>query len=250
MIRVRDRRAARHALKDLTGVGVKLPKSVADAAAVLDRIEAEAPTEPAPNAVSEAILNDEPADVIDALIAQHLGYDHHQQQHMRAMDTAGARILTAILSEADDIHAQLATQAGKLIEDIHAAAEVNAPVDQLVRDGRTKDARLVATADANVAQLQTLYGLRNQYLARGVQATSVGDVEAGVWEDPELADHHHRQQPTTFGTWAIIIRAGGRLWFPTPEQAREVAAPIAERRAEAAAEAAAAARGFGTAIFG
>lgn len=233
MIRNRDRAAARHALRDLEAVGVKLPKAVSAAVTVLDRIEAAPPTAPDPNAVATAILADEPVDVITALVAEHLAHDHHRQQHRYALDTAGARVLGAILAEAGGIHQQLAAQADELIARIEAAAKINADVATLVRAGRTADAQVVATADADVAALQQLYSVRNTYLG---SATNVGGVEGGVWRDPDHAERHYHQAPTVFGSWAAIIRAGGELWFPTAEEAQAVAEPIAAERQRQARE--------------
>lgn len=244
-----ERYRARAALKDLAAHGVDWPGRVTAAVATLDRVEATPPTAPDHNAVARLIIDDADPDTIAAAVAEHVGAIHHAQQHRLAVDMAGQRVLAAILAERDDIHAQLKALADGLIAQITAAAAVSGTLPDLIRQGNTNEAKVLADAEPAAETLRQLYDLRNTLLVPAGLSTSVNGIEGGVWEDPGLADRHYHQAPSLFQSWAAIIRAGGVLWFPTAEQAHEVAAAIAARRAEEA-RAAAAGQRVGLVAFG
>lgn len=164
--------------------------------------------------------NAKPA-AIDAAIAAHVGEAHRTQQHARAENVLGGRVLTAILDDRDRLHRELADRADTLIDKLHRAADITDNITDLVRAQRTDDAALVATIEPDAEQLRQLYYVRDTYLTPPTAQWSTGWWSCQHWAAPWSVEHPGAHDDTLWGTWRATIRAGGTLWFPTWEQATE-----------------------------
>ncbi|MGH3555193.1 MAG: hypothetical protein ACRDT5_21920 [Mycobacterium sp.] len=210
---------ARSALRDLEQHNVKLPKAVTAAVAVLDRVQGSTPPEPQPNAVAEAIVNDAAREEVGRLLHTVASYQQHRQAVFVAAKIAAGRVLAEIRRAADELHQQLAVQAAELIGQMAAAAQIDVPLQSLVRAGRDADARVVVDADTNAARLTALYAIVAEHLYP--RATwGVDNVDCRQWVDPRKVQH----APNVLAG----LRAGGELHLARPDQAQAAAAPIAE----------------------
>src|ERR1700739_43642 len=226
----------RDVLKQFDQRGIAVGDGVNTAVAVLDRIEDAPRTQSEHPAIREAILADADGDEIEALLLQELGFERLRSEHARARITAAVRVLSAILRARDELHPQLRELADDAIANLNVVAGIgSASLDTLVRDRRVKEAQALAEVGIVAAELDALYSLRDRFLVPGgVQALSVGHVNASRWRDPIVAEHHASGR-TLAEQYISGLRAGVELWSSTPEEAVEVAQPIyakLQRKAE------------------
>ena len=156
---------ARSVLAALNARGIEQPHTVAQAVAVLDRIEADKPAEPHPQALHDAIVAGATPDELDAIVLRDLGSHRIRTAFEQARLTAAVAVLRAILDARDEIHAHLAEQAATLIGKLEAIAALDdARLDTLIREGRTGDARALADKEIVGQELSELHQLRDLYL--------------------------------------------------------------------------------------
>ena len=235
---------ARSVLAALNARGIEQPHTVAQAVAVLDRIEADKPAEPHPQALHDAIVAGATPDELDAIVLRDLGSHRIRTAFEQARLTAAVAVLRAILDARDEIHAHLAEQAATLIGKLEAIAALDdARLDTLIREGRTGDARALADKEIVGQELSELHQLRDLYLTPpGVDVRPSG-VDCTVWVDPRKAAHLHGDSRAD--VFLDGIRRGAQLWYPSAEQAAEAAAPIAARLAREAQQRKEAQHGLG-----
>lgn len=202
-------------------LGIELSPEANDLVKRLQTLRANKP-EPAPHDAVALLIADSAKDaVIDQAIAFHVGQNHRIQQHARAENILGARILAAILDDRDRLHNQLKAQAEPIIERLHRAADITDNITDLVRAQRTDDAALVATIEPDAESLRQLYFLRDRYTTPPTAQWSTGFWSCQHWQNPWDIEHPAAHDDTLWGTYRSSIRAGGQLWFPTWEQATE-----------------------------
>jgi hypothetical protein len=236
----------RDVLKQFGDRNIEVPDSVTTAVEVLDRVEAAAPVEPPHDAIRKAILAGADDDAINALLLQDLGHTRLRGEHGQARIDAAGRVLGAILRSRDDLHPQLRELAVAAIATLTTVAELGgASLDTLVRERRVKDAQALAEVDIAAVELDALYNLRDRFLTPGGgQALTVGHVNASRWRDP-IAAGHYVSGSTLAEHFASGLRAGIELWYPTPEEAVEVAQPMYAKLQRKAEEIAAKQRSVG-----
>jgi hypothetical protein len=207
---------ARTDCNELTELGIKLPKPVADALAVLDGIGQ--PTPPAPGALVNAVLDGASQDDLDRLALAELAAPLVRDAYGRASIAAADDVTAAIRTSRNEIHTALAKLATAAIDKLTTAATIDEPLEALVRAGRHTDAETVVAADLTAATLDRLYRTRERLLwPRGRYPVAA----VTRWREPEYAGHGFLEG----------IRAGGTLWFPDFESACELAEQIqAEQR--------------------
>jgi len=171
---------------------------------------------------------------------------HVRSAYMQAAQTAAQAVLRSILDAAGPIHEQLAAQAAENISQLERiAAQGNASLADLVRDGDTDAARLHADRELIGTELLNLYNVRDTALfPGGLQAARVGHFDCTRWVDPNAPEHHHRSGTITEG-FIGGLQVGGRLWFPTAQLAKEAAAPLFDEWQRGAEHAAATRRNAG-----
>ena len=225
----------RNLLAALDARGIDQPAPVADAVAVLDRIEDDKPAEPEQLALHDAIVAGATPDELNAVVLAELGSHRIRTAFEQARLTAAVDVLRAVLDSRHEIHEHLAAQAAGLIEKLEAIAALDdAKLDTLIREGRHDDARLLADKEIVGQELSELHQLRDLYLTPpGVEVRPSG-VDCTIWVDPRKAPHLHGD--TRADVFLDGIRKGAQLHYPSAEQAAEAAAPIARRMAQEAQE--------------
>jgi hypothetical protein len=236
----------RTVLKQFDDREIELPETVTAAVAELQRIQAEHPAEPEHAALHDAVLAGADRAELDRLLLIELGAQRLRVAYTQATLTAADRVLGAIMRARDEIHPQLRALADDAIAKLTAVAKLgDATLDALVREGRHDDAQAVAAVDITAAELNELYNLRDQHIVPGgAQALSVGHVNASRWRDP-IAAAHYSGGATLAEQFLTGLKGGVELWFPTPEEAVEVAQPIYARLQAEAEEVAAHQRSVG-----
>lgn len=230
--------------------GIEFPQVVADALAVLDRIEAETPKTPSQTAIREAILAGTTGDNVDRLILADLGAQRLRTEHEQARIEAALLALRAIRGAHDAIYPQLKAQADRAIAHLEAVARMDgARLEDLVRDGRHDDAQLLVSVEATATELSQLWTMRDSYLFDRNGAT-VGMIDCSRWRDPRISSHHSRGDETLVQVLIKGLRRGGELWFPTQGEAIAAAEPIVAESERKASELAAKqrAQGFTVAV--
>lgn len=230
--------------------GIKFPKSVTDALAVVDRIDAQTPPTPSPTAIREAILAGASDDEIDGLLLAELGAQRLRSEHTQARVEAALLALRAIRSAHDAIYPQLKAQADKAIAHLEAVAQMDdARLEDLVRDGRHEDAQLLVAVEVTAAELSNLWTLRDTYLYDR-DGAAVGMINCSRWRDPRIIDRHARGDETLVQALLNGLRRGGALWYPTQAEAIAAAEPIVAETERKNAELAARqrAQGFTVAV--
>ena len=78
----------------------------------------------------------------------------------------------------------------------------------------------MACADSDAAELRDLYALRDRYLTPSGSHWSTGWWSCETFSNPwDISGRHADHGGTLWGHWRANIRAGGRLWFATYEDA-------------------------------
>lgn len=226
---------ARNLLADLDGHGVQLDAPVLNAVENLDRIEAGKPAETDPQALRDAIVDGATPAQLDALVLAELGSHRVRTAYEQARLVAAVRILNAILDDRDSIHEQLAEHAHECIEKLERINALDgAPLDTLIREGRTEDARLVADASITGETLNALYQIRDLALTPADAELRPYGFDVSRWRSPAAVQHGHG---TTVAEVLLDgLSRGGRLWFPNVEEQHEALAPLVaehERSAQA-----------------
>lgn len=215
---------------DLTRVKVNLPKPFQVALDKLARIEAARPVAPTPAEISDAIL----AEDFD-LARQLATYDADAPTLRNTWDDAVARAAKsarrALTGHGDQITTALAKLAVPHMESLTAAAAVGgSDIAALLRDGRTKDAEVVARLEHSAGELAALYGLRDR-VCEGADFGQEYGQDCRYWQDPRqvvLARAQSSREPSRGGLYVLGIRAEAGLWFPTPGEANAQGAKIRE----------------------
>jgi hypothetical protein len=240
----------RDVLKQFAARNIKVPQSVNDARAVLDRVEAATPQEPEHDAIRKAVLAGADDDEINALLLADLGSTRLRAEYGQARIDAAGRVLRTILRAADELHPQLRELADEGIAKLTTVAELGgASLDTLVRDRRVKDAQALAELDIVATELDALYQLRDRFLTPGgAQAFTVGGaVNAGRWRDP-IAAGHYATGSTLADQFVSGLRGGAGLWFPTLDEGLAVAQPIYDKLQRQAEQTAARRRSEGSTV--
>lgn len=242
---------AADARKQLHARGVELPEAVTAAYEVLDRITAAAPATPEPGAIRAAILDGANAATIDGLLLAELGHSRLRVEWAQARIDAAGRVLRALRQNTETVHDQLKVQAVELIDQLDHIAGLDQPLDALVLDGRHDDAQLLAQVDTIAAELDALYTIRDRFLlpsAGRPDQIAVDGINCSRWRDPRPVSRHARGNRSIAESFTDGLRAGGKLWYPTAEQAVQAAQPIAAEEATAREAAARAQRGVGSTV--
>lgn len=179
----------------------------------LTELRANPPAEAPRNQVAELIVDAaKPAEVDRALaraVSQHLRIG----QQRLAQQIAGQRMLDALLADGDRVHAELAATANPIIERLHHAALLDETVAELARARRVDDAHALATASADVDELNDLFTIRNSYLTAPGSQWSTGWHSCAIWSNPWAIGHVAENGGSTWDRWRAVIRAGGRLGY-------------------------------------
>lgn len=178
------------------------------------------PPQPAHNAVAILIADNADPATIDAAIATNVGQAHRVQQHALAANILGQRVLDALLADSERIHAELAVTAEATIERLHRAAAIDETITELTKQRRTEDAHILACIDSDAEQLRSLFYVRDAYLTSPDARWSTGWWNCKQLKNPWDVGHPQPADDTVWGVWRAQIRAGGRLWYPTVDQAR------------------------------
>jgi hypothetical protein len=160
------------------------------------------------------------------------------------VDAAGIA-LAALRDSADAILPKLQEQAEDCIQKLTAVANLGgARLEDLVKAGRTDDARQLAAVDVVAAEADALYEIRD-FFAGGAHTLSVNGVDVSRWRDYELAQHHVRgNSPAARYIAGLTAKVG--LWCPTPTEAREAAQVLADKFSATASAVAATRRSQGS----
>lgn len=218
------------ARKQFAARGVKLPKAVAVAYETLDRIRATQPKQPATDVLRQLILGGaDEGTVTQALLAE-LGHSRLSQEWRQAEIDAAGGVLNVMRSEHDALYPQLAERAAQQIAHVeHVAALDGARLEDLVREGRHADAEKVATVDVAGNELHTLYELYAGYVApQGHRGMLVDDWDCTRYVDPRPAQRHHRGDHSIAEGFVHAVRNGAVLHYPTHDEARAAAEPLAD----------------------
>lgn len=208
----------RTALSRFAELGITLPKTVIDARDALTKIEKAAPKPPAPGALAQAILDGASEDEQLRIAMIELTLNTRREGYSRARAAAAEAVFEAIRASKDEVHQSLSKLATAAIEKLRKTADVHdVPLEALVRAGRHKDAELIASANVVERQLEALYRLR-QDLLWPADRWLVQPVDR--WFHPDHAGHGFIEG----------LRVGGRLWFPTFEEAAARAGDLQAQR--------------------
>lgn len=205
---------------------IVLPAEAAGWFAKLTELRETRPSAPAHDAVARLLADSAKPAAVDKALAAHLAAQHLANQHRLAEAIVGQRVLDAILADRGDLHRQLAEIATGHIVQLHKAAAVDDSIADLTRQGRTDDARLVATVEGDVERLRQAFHVRDSYLTPqpGPQRWSTGRWNCSAFRNPWEIQHPAMETEGLWGVWRANIKAGGQMWFPTVEEAREASA--------------------------
>lgn len=227
---------ARAALKQLDQHGIPLPAAVAQAVEVLDRIEATPIPDPSPHAIHDAVLDGADLDELNGIALHQLAHSRVRDGWAQARLTAAIEVLNTLMAARDELHAQLAPLAEDHIEKLTKIANLGeVRLDELIRNGRTDDARLLADKELIATQLDKLFQFRDAILTPVSLDARPEGVDCSRWRNPRKVRNLH---PTTVTDGFIAgIQRGGQLWYPSADEAAAAAEPIAaELRREADAK--------------
>jgi len=216
---------ALNAAQQFDRFGVDLPDEAQRWVQRLNELRQNRPEAPAHNGVAGLIAYGAKPATIDAAIAEYVGHAHRQQQHQMAENIVGQRTLAAILNDRDRLHRELAATATDIIDRLHQAAAIDETAVELIKQRRTTEAHAVATADSDAAELRNLYQLRDRFLIPPQARWSTGWWSCAEFESPWDIEHPSVRDDSLWGMWRAEIRAGGRLWFATVEEARAASQP-------------------------
>jgi hypothetical protein len=200
--------------------GLDLPEDASHWVQRLTELRANRPEAPPRNAVATLIVDEAQAADIDQAIAAHLGNSHRVQQHSEAESIAGQRALTAIRADRDRLHSELRFTADQIIERLHQAAAIDESITDLTRARRVDEAHVLACANSDAVEPRDAYQLRDNYLTPPGSHWSTGWWDCGWYSNPwDIGNGNADHDRTLWGALRANIRAGGRLWFPTLEEA-------------------------------
>lgn len=177
---------ARDAVSRFEARGIDLPDDVTAAVAVLDRVKAAKPAQPATDAVRKLILDDASQDAITAALIADLAHQKLLTETNQAEIVAAQRVLTAFHTEHDTLFPQLEKQAADRIAHLEKVGALgDTTLDQLVRARRVADAQALAEVDTAAAELNELYELRHYLVRRAYLAMITEDgTDSTRWRDP------------------------------------------------------------------
>lgn len=225
---------ARKLVADLDHHSVQLDDATHDAIANLDRIETDKPAEPDAQALHDAIVDGATPEQLDAIVLTDLGSHRIRAAYAQARLTAAVAVLHTVLDDRDSLHAQLAEKAAECITKLEQIAALDgAPLDSLIREGRTDDARLLADAPLIGEELNQLYQLRDLALVPAGADLRPYGLDVSRWRNPDKVAHAHGDTPTAL--MLDGIRRGGQLWYPSSDEQAEALAPLVtahERKAQ------------------
>jgi hypothetical protein len=203
---------AHNAVSRLAELGVNPPKAVADAYAVLKRVEAK-PVAVDRFAVRDAIITGAKPEQLRELAMVELTAPVIESAHLAARAHAAVAVTDSIQAHGDQLHRQLAKLAEAAISKLEAAAAVgDVPLARLIRDGRHTDAEAIASAEVVAAQLRELYSTRDRLLWSKTRPA----LDVTRWKDPAHTGYD----------FLPGLRKGGRLWFPDFHEAMDLAAQL------------------------
>lgn len=142
-------------------------------------------------------------------------------QHRHAQQLCGQRCLAAILDDAPRIHTELAATASEIVERLHTAALIYETVADLVKARRVDNAHTLAVAESDVAELDDLYKSATNTSRHANHVGAQGWCDCSIWSNPWdiFAGHVAENDGSRWGHWRAVIRSGGKLWYPSHEQA-------------------------------
>jgi hypothetical protein len=213
------------ALDALAVHSINHPPAVTEAIELWQRVRSTRPAQPGHYDIRDAVLAGADPVELGSLIVADLGAQKVQNAWSQAEQFAAQAALAAILEHRDHYHQQLAKQAAELIAKLEATAAVGgAPLDALIRAGRTDEAKLVADLEQHAAALDNIYRTRDLYLvAGGWKQLRAGQFDCSRWENPTDLEDRIGGNLTLGQGFLCGINGAGRLWFPTGEQARAAA---------------------------
>jgi hypothetical protein len=214
------------AARSLEGFGIELPQPAAEWVTKLAELRQQRPQPLPTHHVAGLIADSVDEAVIDRAVASHVGHHFRVQQHAQAERICGQRALAAILADRDRIHDELRTTAEALIDRLHRAAAIDEDIRELTRQRRVDEAHLLATADADTAELREAVRVRDYYLTPRTEHWSTGWWSCEHWRNPwEIDGSNADHDGTLWSVWRSRIRANGKLWFPTVEEAHAASQP-------------------------
>ncbi len=223
------RTAIRHtiaATDQLDGFGIELGADAARWLKKLTELRADQPEEAPPDQVAELIANSAKPAEIDKAVAYKAGQQIRIGQHLAARQIVACRTLDAILDDRDRIHNELAAHANRSITRLHQAAALTESIIELTKARKTEEAHLLATATADAEDLKQLFHTRDTYLTPLGMQWSTGWWSCAHFQNPWEIDHPSPQGDNTlWDQWRAKIQRGGRLWYPTIEEAHAASQP-------------------------
>lgn len=218
-------RVARDLVNSLRQADLKPPKRALDALQRADKLAENRP--PAGGArIADILLNDGHAAALSAAqeraVADKLEYAYEE-----AGEVLGKQTVAAIRADADRITAELRPRAVERITKLETLAAETRNLNQLVRAGETELAQTLAEVDVTAAELNELYALRNKMYGRKQKWGGEGTVfESSTWMNYHVVDGNLSFSMTPSERYLAGLRAGGELWYPTPEESKENAADL------------------------
>lgn len=239
---------ARDLLDALDRLGITPPPAVLDAAETWARVTSSQPVIPPATELRDKIIAGiSPEELAGALLNHGLG-SQLADAWRSAATLCARRVLDAAVQARNEIHAELAALAGDLIAQLEAVAAIGSTtLDTLVREGRTKEAKLFADRESVAADLRHLYAVRDNYLMPpGVRRLSMNGHDFSRWQTPDLAEQHGQAGGSLADSTVTAIRAGARLWFPSTDEAIALAQAAYDAAAAEEAERRKAQHGLGS----
>jgi len=222
---------------------IDFPTEVTEAIASWQRVTAGIPEVPKRKALTDAIIDGADDGTLASTLLAHLGGSILADAWRLAAGKAARVALDCIYEHRAIFHGQLGVLADDAIAHINRVAGLHGrSLNTLVREGRHDEARDVADIELQIKEFLTLIDIRNGYLVGDAHQLRVDGVDASMWKNiADVSNHIHGDTQTE----QILagVRGGGILWYPTLEEARAAAQPVAD--AIAAEEAARRAEQFG-----
>jgi hypothetical protein len=211
---------AQHLRAEFDRYDIELPAAVESAWKLFQRISV--PAEPDIDAAARAIAFGNSVEEIDVLIDAEVTGAARRRAAVKAQQIAGERFIRAVRDHAQAIHDELQPIADELISDItEAAQDGNVSLTQLVREGKTHEARMRADLDANLAKLAALQILRDSGIWQVANPVSSAGVDLRHFKKPLslTADSPISGDKSTAGHWYnVLVAHGGELHWWTPAQ--------------------------------
>jgi hypothetical protein len=209
---------AQHLRAEFDRYEIELPAAVESAWQLFQNIVV--PAEPDLDAAARAIAYGNSAKEIDALIDAEVTAAARRRAAIKGQQIAAERFIKSVRDHAQEIHDQLQPIADALIEDItEAARDGNVSLTQLVREGKTHEARMRADLDANIAKLTALQFLRDSFLWQVSNPVSAAGVDLRHFKKPVslTADSPLSSDKSTAAHWYnTLVGHGAELHFWEP----------------------------------